>query len=383
MIINIQIRRKKASSPAARIVCGNTDYQIAFTFDSEWDAYTTKTARFIWNGQYADVVFSGNVCDVPKITDTTLCMVGVFAGDLHTTTPAYIKCDRSILCGDGSPAEPSEDVYAQIMEKLNGGGGGGGLPSGGSAHQVLTTDADGNAGWEEKPFYIEKGAAVIESLSLVGEGEMPFAEVVPLESGNTYAVIWNGVEYICQAQPYAIDDMTAIMLGNTGAMTGTEGTGEPFFIMFLDADAAAAMGVGGMAAALDGSTSATVSIYNLIVHPIDPIYLSEAGKTIVFSVGDTGTISCNLTFAEIALCALDQNTKAIIQNFPTGLMYNGGTGVRSNLTAITVGKNDNAVWFRFVEDNYTTMPSTGVPTGFKFASLIIICTEDGFSSESC
>lgn len=39
----------------------------------------------------------------------------MYAGDLMTTTPAYIDCDNSILCGGGTPADPQPDVYAQLM----------------------------------------------------------------------------------------------------------------------------------------------------------------------------------------------------------------------------------------------------------------------------
>lgn len=124
-VINIMVRRKKASDPVARIVCGNSGYKISFDFDAEWDAYEVKTARFIWNGKRADVVFSGNVCSVPIITNAYMCAVGVYAGDLCTTTPAKIGCDKSILCSGGLPDDPAPDVYAQIMELLNNGG----LPS--------------------------------------------------------------------------------------------------------------------------------------------------------------------------------------------------------------------------------------------------------------
>lgn len=120
-VINIMVRRKTAASPVARIVCGNSDYKISFNFDEEWAAHDVKTARFIWNGQYADVVFAGNVCDVPVLTNTNMVAVGVYAGDLRTTTPALIHCDKSILCGEGLPADPTPDVYAQIMELLNSG----------------------------------------------------------------------------------------------------------------------------------------------------------------------------------------------------------------------------------------------------------------------
>lgn len=100
-------------------VCGNTDYKIRFEFDAEWEAYTTKTARFVWGNQYHDEVFTGNECPVPKITDVCVFEVGVFAGDLQTTTPAGIPAKKSILCGNGSPADPSPNVYDQVMETLN------------------------------------------------------------------------------------------------------------------------------------------------------------------------------------------------------------------------------------------------------------------------
>ena len=123
-VINIQVRRKKATNAVSRIVCGNSDYVISFNFDDEWAAHHTKTARFIWNGQYQDVVFTGTTCKVPVLSNTTMVAVGVYAGDLSTTTPALIGCDKSILCGGGLPADPAPDVYAQIMELLNDGGGG-------------------------------------------------------------------------------------------------------------------------------------------------------------------------------------------------------------------------------------------------------------------
>ena len=117
--IQINIKNKVARADRAIIVCDNSDYVAVFDFDDEWSAYDTKTARFVYGGRYTDVVFSGNECPVPVIQDTRAVTVGVFAGDLHTTTPAYISCVPSILCCNGIPADPTPDVYAQIMELLN------------------------------------------------------------------------------------------------------------------------------------------------------------------------------------------------------------------------------------------------------------------------
>ena len=79
------------------IVCGNSDYQIVFEFDEEWNAYTNKTARFRWNGENHDVKFTGSTCSIPVISDATSVIVGVFADEL-STTPVIIPCVRSILC---------------------------------------------------------------------------------------------------------------------------------------------------------------------------------------------------------------------------------------------------------------------------------------------
>lgn len=120
-IINITVRNKIAVNPAQdRYVCGNSDYIVRFDFDAEWDAHETKTARFVKeDGSYVDQLFSGSDCPVPVISDTYKLQVGVYAGNLSTTTAAYVPCKKSILCGGGAPAAPAEDVYNQIMAVLN------------------------------------------------------------------------------------------------------------------------------------------------------------------------------------------------------------------------------------------------------------------------
>jgi glycerophosphoryl diester phosphodiesterase len=104
--IKITVAGKIATNttPAVVIVCGNKDYTVAFDLDDEWAAETARTARFVYykNGQrlFKDVPFTGNTAAVPALSDIDYVMVGIYAGDLHTTTPAKVLCDRSILCGD-------------------------------------------------------------------------------------------------------------------------------------------------------------------------------------------------------------------------------------------------------------------------------------------
>ena len=117
--IQINIKDKVARGDGTIIICGNSDYVAHFDFDSEWDEYTTKTAHFEWGGRYEDRVFTGNECAVPVVYGVNALTIGVFAGDIRSTTPAFFKC---VPCGqdsDSIPADPTPDVYNQIMELLN------------------------------------------------------------------------------------------------------------------------------------------------------------------------------------------------------------------------------------------------------------------------
>lgn len=119
-VILVTIRDKVATADKSVYVCGNSGFTVDFDFDSEWDEFKTKTARFVCDdASYVDVLFDGKVCPVPILSNTHRVRVGVYAGNLVTTTPAYITASKSILCDGGTPADPPDDVYNQLMEKLN------------------------------------------------------------------------------------------------------------------------------------------------------------------------------------------------------------------------------------------------------------------------
>lgn len=127
-VINIKVRNRIAvADQNDHIVCGNEDYTAVFDFDDEWRGIDVKTARFYRGGIYTDTVFTGDTVAIPEMSRVSYVEIGVFAGDI-TTTPAVVRCYRSILCNGGNVAEPKDDVYAQIIDLINsieGGGGGG------------------------------------------------------------------------------------------------------------------------------------------------------------------------------------------------------------------------------------------------------------------
>lgn len=107
---------------APEIICGNSGYVIDFVFDAEWDEYAIKTARFTYklNGRnvYKETVFTGTECKMPVLSNIDEVYVGVYAGDLTTTTPAKLTCKKSILCSTSNHDAPEEDVYNQIINLL-------------------------------------------------------------------------------------------------------------------------------------------------------------------------------------------------------------------------------------------------------------------------
>lgn len=117
--IKIKVRDKCAEGEGV-VICNNSDYTVVWDLDSEWEPYSTRTMRVnLADGTYQDVVFAGDNADLPVLTASGWVSVGLYAGDLHTSRAARLLALSSVLTPGGSPAAPAEDVYAQIMAKLN------------------------------------------------------------------------------------------------------------------------------------------------------------------------------------------------------------------------------------------------------------------------
>ena len=118
-VINISVENKIAEADGTLYVCDNSDFIAKFAFDAEWEAYENKTARFCYNNSYVDVVFTGNECPVPIISGTYFFNIGVYAGNLRTTTPARVPCKKSILCGSESESSVSQEVKNEFLDVLD------------------------------------------------------------------------------------------------------------------------------------------------------------------------------------------------------------------------------------------------------------------------
>jgi hypothetical protein len=175
--IEINVNEKIASLVDIKetLVCGNSDYDIIFHFDEPWEKYPAKTALFVYGSNTVEKVFEGDICEGIAIEGATSCSIGVFAGDLITTTGACINCIPSIRDFGKTPVAPTEDVYNQIMELLNKAiKSDTKLPVGGLKGQVLKkfSEKDYDFVWD----FDKNGVFVYNNAETYTQGEIVFYE---------------------------------------------------------------------------------------------------------------------------------------------------------------------------------------------------------------
>lgn len=99
------------------IVCGNGCYTVTFSFDDEWSEAGAKTARFKYltdeGMKHIDKEFTGNVVQVPVLSNIREVEVGVYSADLATSTGAPIRCEPSIRCNSG---DGEQDIVQTTIE---------------------------------------------------------------------------------------------------------------------------------------------------------------------------------------------------------------------------------------------------------------------------
>ena len=121
--IVVTVKNKMAVGDGSVIVCNNSDYVVRFALDSEWDALALRTMRIVYDSySHTDIAFSGDTVALPAIIDRTSIGIGLYSGDIHTSTCAMFDCERSVMGKNShAVAPPSSDVYNEIVEMINNG----------------------------------------------------------------------------------------------------------------------------------------------------------------------------------------------------------------------------------------------------------------------
>lgn len=121
--IVVTVKNKMAVGDGSVIVCNNSDYVVRFALDSEWDALALRTMRIVYDSySHTDIAFSGDTVALPTIIDRTSIGIGLYSGDIHTSTCAMFDCERSVMGKNSNAvAPPPSDVYNEIVGMINDG----------------------------------------------------------------------------------------------------------------------------------------------------------------------------------------------------------------------------------------------------------------------
>lgn len=119
--INITVTDKRPVCTAGTtVVCDNSDYIVHWDLDEEWSAYDSKTMRVVYmDSTYVDTVFAGDSVALPPVTMPGVVQIGLYAGDIHTSRMALLRALSSVRSASGAPANPTPDVYDQLMERMS------------------------------------------------------------------------------------------------------------------------------------------------------------------------------------------------------------------------------------------------------------------------
>lgn len=117
--IHIAVRENIASQTDHTVyICGSGDYTAIFQFEEQWQKEDLKTARFQTESICQDVLFRGDRCPVPVFISARKLEVGLFAGNLRTTTGARIALREGIRSAWGPPEDPAPSLYDQLVEAV-------------------------------------------------------------------------------------------------------------------------------------------------------------------------------------------------------------------------------------------------------------------------
>lgn len=152
-IIEITVKDKIAETNFREVVSFNNVYRLKFQFDEEWDAFSNRVAVVVWDGGAAEVLFTGEECEMPRINTihSEYALIGVYSVcDEKRISSSYLRLHCRAGTCDAPQTKPVSSLHEQILDRLNHWNGGPGSNKGvlsignksydGSANVTVTKD---------------------------------------------------------------------------------------------------------------------------------------------------------------------------------------------------------------------------------------------------
>lgn len=281
--INITVTDKRPVCTAGTtVVCDNSDYIVHWDLDEEWSAYDTKTMRVIYmDSTYADTVFTGDSVALPPVPVPGCVQIGLYAGDIHTSRMALLRALSSVRSASGAPANPTPDVYDQLMERMA---------------QIENPDWNQNNPTakdyvKNRTHYVSTEQRVIvpkqtftgkQQMSPVGQIFVGQLEGVDntlvhymIDNSVPLNVLYDGIEYTTESFTEVMPFGMIVIFGNKDLGTDGGDTGMPFAVSIRLDDAAPECIIACLG---DGEHTIEVTGKNF-VHTIDTKYLPLSIKS--------------------------------------------------------------------------------------------------------
>ncbi len=119
-MLNFNIQNQTITRTDNFAVVGDSKNYLkaSFSFSEEWTG--TITAVFDYGGKaYCVILSEDNTCTVPwEVIKPPHFTVSVFCGDLITANKVSVAVEKSGYCEGKTPAEPTPDVYRQILDSV-------------------------------------------------------------------------------------------------------------------------------------------------------------------------------------------------------------------------------------------------------------------------
>lgn len=106
----------------APIVCGNSNYEITFEFDSDWQTVSDKTAIIVANSQKTAIDFSGNTLTLPAMPNCNSFLLIVLSSEGETirlvTSPIEIKAVPTTYAESLPEFAPLTTYVSELLTKI-------------------------------------------------------------------------------------------------------------------------------------------------------------------------------------------------------------------------------------------------------------------------